>query len=178
MPVLQRLDVGAAPTVVLFALPHWPFTAVAVARGAVHCAVVPPPAPAQLQVNGPLPVTSDASPVVQRLPVGMLVTLVPLAEPQAPLIATIMTPELDPLLDVLPDELPVTPPLDELPELPVAPELEPVTPELEVLLPDELELPLEVLPEPEPVVPLLEEVPPLELDPVTPELDPPDELPP
>ena len=35
-----------------------------------------------------------------------------------------------------------------------------------------------VLPEPEPVVPLLEEVPPPELDPVTPELEPLDELPP
>jgi hypothetical protein len=242
VPDLHRLEVGAALTVELLAEPQIPLAAVDACRDAAHCAVAPPPDPAQLQVNGPLPVTSDAVPDVHRLPVGKLVTLVPLTEPHAPLIATTTTPELEPLLDVLPEklpelEVPVTPPPDELvllpdelplavlpdelPELlPATPELEPdelepVTPELElmvvpplddvlpeVLPPDELplgvlteglpelpvtpelELPVaplldEVLLELEFVLPLLlEEVLPLELDPVTPELEPLEELPP
>jgi hypothetical protein len=175
VPELHRLEIGAALTVVLLAEPQMPFTAVVVAMDAEHCAEVPPPDPAQLQLNGPLPETSDAVPVVHRLPVGMLLTLVPLTDPQAPLTTTTTTPELEPLLDMLPDELPelelpVTLPPD---ELPVAPELEPpVVPLLDEVLPEVL------LPELAPVVPLLEDVLlPLELDPATPELEPPEELP-
>jgi hypothetical protein len=41
--------------------------------------------PVQLQLQGPVPVTVDDMPVVQRLVVGIDVTDVLLAEPQAPL---------------------------------------------------------------------------------------------
>ena len=151
MPELQRPVVGALLTVELFAEPHTPLTAVTFSD-AEHWADVPPPVPLQFQLNGPLPVTNDAVPAVHRLPVGMLVTVVLLAEPQAPLTG-VTTPLLEPLL--------------EEPELEL-PELDPVTPELE-LLPDELELPLEVLEPPDELDPV---VPELEL-PVTPELEPP-----
>ena len=87
VPVLHRLEVGAVATVVPLALPHTPFTGAGV-FAAEHCAVVPPFDPAQLHVHGPVPVTTEAVPVEQRLVVGMLLTVVPLALPQTPLIAT------------------------------------------------------------------------------------------
>ncbi|MCB2050565.1 MAG: hypothetical protein KDE63_03960 [Novosphingobium sp.] len=43
------------------------------------------PLPLQLQFHGPVPDTADAVPVEQRLEVGALETVVPLAEPQTPL---------------------------------------------------------------------------------------------
>ena len=46
---------------------------------------VPPLVPWQLQSQGPLPVTLDAVPVVQRLIVGCSVRFCPSEEPQAPL---------------------------------------------------------------------------------------------
>jgi hypothetical protein len=48
---------------------------------------VPPFDPAQVQLHGPLPVTLEAVPKVQRLVVGIDETVVPLADPQEPLIA-------------------------------------------------------------------------------------------
>ena len=47
--------------------------------------MAPPPEPAQLQVHGPLPLTVDAVPAVQRLAVGVLVRSAPFEEPHAPL---------------------------------------------------------------------------------------------
>lgn len=38
---------------------------------ALQLAVVPPPIPAQVQVHGPVPVTADGVPAVQRLVVGI-----------------------------------------------------------------------------------------------------------
>ena len=58
---------------------------VKVSMFAEQLAVVPPFDPAQLQFQGPLPVTADAVPVVQRLDDGAMVTVVPLAMPQEPL---------------------------------------------------------------------------------------------
>ena len=48
-------------------------------------AVVPPPLPLQLQLKEPLPVTVDGVPVIQRLLVGMVATVIPLLVPQVPL---------------------------------------------------------------------------------------------
>ena len=53
--------------------------------GAEHDAVLPPLLPAQLQFHGPLPVTVDAVPAVQRLPVGAVLAATPFALPHAPL---------------------------------------------------------------------------------------------
>ena len=52
---------------------------------AEQLAVVPPFEPAQLQVQGPEPLTELAVPVVQRSVVGALVRVVLLAGPQVPL---------------------------------------------------------------------------------------------
>ena len=53
---------------------------------AEQVAVVPPFNPAQLQFQGPVPVTLDAVPIVQRLDDGTMVTVVLLALPQVPLV--------------------------------------------------------------------------------------------
>ena len=53
---------------------------------AEQLAVVPPFDPAQLQVQGPEPVTALAVPVVQRSVVGALVRVVLFAGPQVPFI--------------------------------------------------------------------------------------------
>jgi hypothetical protein len=51
--------------------------------------VVPPPEPAQLQNHGPVPVTAEAVPTLQRFVfVGTLVTS-PFAEPHWPLTAAV-----------------------------------------------------------------------------------------
>lgn len=47
----------------------------------------PPPDPAQVQFQGPEPLTEDAEPDEHRLLLGMVETVVPFAEPQAPLTA-------------------------------------------------------------------------------------------
>jgi hypothetical protein len=70
VPELHRLVVGAAPTVVLLAAPQAPLTTVVTLRVDMHCAVVPPFVPAQFQLNGPLPLTLDAVPLLQRLVAG------------------------------------------------------------------------------------------------------------
>ena len=49
-------------------------------------AFVPPLLPAQVQFHGPLPVTVDAVPVVQRLVVGVLIKVPELLLPHTPLI--------------------------------------------------------------------------------------------
>jgi hypothetical protein len=52
---------------------------------AMHCAVVPPLLPLQLQSHGPLPETADAVPALHRPVVGLLLRLSPFADPHAPL---------------------------------------------------------------------------------------------
>ena len=50
-------------------------------QGAEHGAVVPPLLPVQLQLHGPLPLTIEANPVLQRLVVGALLIATPFDEP-------------------------------------------------------------------------------------------------
>jgi hypothetical protein len=57
------------------------------ARLAEQLAVVPPLEPPQLHVHGPKPATDDAVPVEQRLAEGADDTVVPFADPHAPLTA-------------------------------------------------------------------------------------------
>jgi len=83
-PALQRLAVGAVLTDAPFALPHAPFTGCG-GSSAEQLAVVPPLLPAQLHDHGPLPLTVDAVPALQRLAVGALVRLPPFEEPHVPL---------------------------------------------------------------------------------------------
>lgn len=64
-----------------------------VALLAEHEALEPPPEPLQVQFQGPEPVTALADPVEQRLAVGAELTVVPLAEPHAPLTATTLLAE-------------------------------------------------------------------------------------
>ena len=84
VPAVQRLAVGAVLTDAPFEEPHAPFTGGG-GSSAEQVAVVPPPLPAQLHDHGPLPLTVDAVPVVQRLAVGALVRLPPFEDPHAPL---------------------------------------------------------------------------------------------
>jgi hypothetical protein len=80
-------------TVPPFELPHAPFTGCVEATFvAEQVAVVPPLAPAQLHDHGPLPLTVDAVPVVQRFAVGALVRLPLFDEPHAPLTAVGVLP--------------------------------------------------------------------------------------
>ena len=91
VPALQRLVVGALVRVAPFEEPHVPFTpCVEATFSAEQVAVVPPLLPAQLHDQGPLPLTVDAVPVVQRLAVGALVRVAPFEEPHAPLTATVV----------------------------------------------------------------------------------------
>jgi hypothetical protein len=52
--------------------------------GAEQAAVPPPPEPLQVHAHGPLSLTAEAVPLVQRLDVGALLTATLLALPQAP----------------------------------------------------------------------------------------------
>ena len=49
-----------------------------------HEAVLPPLLPAQLHDHGPLPLTVEAVPAVQRLAVGAVLTVAPFEQPHAP----------------------------------------------------------------------------------------------
>jgi hypothetical protein len=82
-PVHKAPPEGAAPRLAPLAEPHAPLSS-AGAGCAEHCAVVPLLLPAQLHDHGPLPVTLDADPVLQRPVVGALLTVAPFDEPQAP----------------------------------------------------------------------------------------------
>lgn len=87
VPDVQRLVVGTDDTVVPLAAPHTPLTGggVTEASSAEQLAVVPPFEPAQLQFQGPVPVTVDDVPTMQRLADGADDTVVPLANPQTAL---------------------------------------------------------------------------------------------
>jgi hypothetical protein len=88
VPVLQRLALGFALTVAAFELPHAPLTGCAeVTFLAKQVTVVPPPLPAQVHAHGPLPLTVDAVPALQRGAVGALVRLPPFEGPHAPVTA-------------------------------------------------------------------------------------------
>ena len=53
---------------------------------ALQLAVVPPLIPAQVQIHGPVPVTAEGVPAVQRLVVGIEARVWPLELPQVPLV--------------------------------------------------------------------------------------------
>jgi hypothetical protein len=84
VPVVQRLAVGAAVRSAPLLLPQAPL--VAVTRLAEQLAVVPVLMPAQVQFHGPLPLTDDAVPALQRFVLGADVRLSPLLLPQEPLV--------------------------------------------------------------------------------------------
>ena len=81
VPVLQRFELGAVVKPCPFDEPHAPLTS----RLAEQFAVDPPFTPAHVQLHGPLPVTADAVPVLQRFELGALKRLCPFDEPHAPL---------------------------------------------------------------------------------------------
>jgi hypothetical protein len=78
----QRAEVGDEDAVDPFDRPHTPLTPL---RAAVHCAAVPPFDPAQVHVQGPLPLTAGVLPSPHRFVFGAEDIDVPPAEPQAPL---------------------------------------------------------------------------------------------
>jgi len=80
VPAAQSFDVGSERKLFPFAEPQAPFTL----RFAMHCAVVPFFDPAQVQVQGPLPVTTETLPELQRFDVGVFRKLSPFAEPHSP----------------------------------------------------------------------------------------------
>jgi hypothetical protein len=55
------------------------------ATGAEQDAFVPPLAPLHVQLHGPLPLTDDGVPALQRFADGLLEVATPLAEPHVPL---------------------------------------------------------------------------------------------
>ena len=68
MPLLQRLVVGADVILPLLDEPQAPLTTAS--TGAVQDVLVPPCVPAQVQFQGPEPLTVDALPRLQRPLVG------------------------------------------------------------------------------------------------------------
>jgi hypothetical protein len=82
-PVEHKYLVGFALIATPFAEPHDPL----ISSWAAQLAAEPPFDPAQVQANGPEPVTADAEPTLHRLAVGALATSVPFAEPHTPLIS-------------------------------------------------------------------------------------------
>lgn len=63
---------------------------VRVPRFAVQLAFVPPFVPLQLQLHGPLPLTAEAEPAVQRFVAGVVAKVLPSALPQAPFVGSIL----------------------------------------------------------------------------------------
>ena len=76
VPVVHKLVVGALAIVVPLAAPHAPSTTGALSL-APQAAVVPSLLPSQLQLQGPLPETAVAVPVLHKPVVGALATVVP-----------------------------------------------------------------------------------------------------
>jgi hypothetical protein len=112
-PVVQRLAVGALLRLAPLEEPHTPFTGLEAIFVAEQVAVVPPLLPAQLHAHGPLPLTGDAAPAMQRLAVGALARLAPFEEPHAPFTASssehdTVRPPLLPTQVQLQGPLPVT----------------------------------------------------------------------
>jgi len=94
VPALQSSVVGAVLVKAPFIEPHWPLAKVA---GAEQLAVVPSPAPAQVQSHGPVPVSVEAVPALHRLALGAIPAATPLAEPHAPLTAAIVKDAVAPV---------------------------------------------------------------------------------
>ncbi|MGC2526050.1 MAG: hypothetical protein WA417_25915 [Stellaceae bacterium] len=90
VPAEHRLLDGVEATSAPLALPQEPLTAV-LWSWAEHRAVTPPLAPAHSQDQGPLPETPEALPAEHRLLDGAEATSVPLALPQEPLTAALLT---------------------------------------------------------------------------------------
>src|SRR5208283_4248623 len=80
-PALQRFELGALVKPCPFDEPHAPLTS----RLAEQLAVDPPLDPAQDQFHGPVPVSAEAVPVLQRFELGAVVKPCPFDEPHAPL---------------------------------------------------------------------------------------------
>jgi hypothetical protein len=111
VPAVQRLVVGVVETVAPFALPQAPLTAAVLL--AEQLAVVPPFDPVHDHDQGPLPVIAVAVPVEQKLPLGAVETVVPLAVPQVPLtfkgaVQEAAVPPLDPEHDQVNGPVPLT----------------------------------------------------------------------
>ena len=83
VPAAQRFVVGMENAGTPLAEPQAPSTF----TGAKHETVAPPLEPAHCHVQGPEPITLEAVPVEQRLLVGAICMVNPLAAPQTPLIA-------------------------------------------------------------------------------------------
>jgi hypothetical protein len=84
-PALQRFVIGARVKLSSFAAPHAPFTMIF----AEQCAVAPPFDPAQVQVQGPFPVTIDGLPALHRPDEGFSDKFPLLEEPQTPITSTL-----------------------------------------------------------------------------------------
>ena len=83
VPDEQRFELGADVVPTPFADPHTAFTR----SGAEQDAFVPPFAPLQFHVHGPVPLTAVALPDEQRLELGALIVPTPFELPHAPLTA-------------------------------------------------------------------------------------------
>jgi hypothetical protein len=84
VPVPQKLVVGLLLAATPLALPHAPLTGDGGVSWAEQLAFVPLLEPAHDHVHGPVPLTVDAVPVLQRLVAGFEATMVPFAAPQTP----------------------------------------------------------------------------------------------
>ncbi len=87
LPDEHRFVLGAVDVLPPLAEPHTPSTR----TGAEQPAVVPPNAPVQLQLHGPVPVTDVAVPAEHRFVLGADVTPTPLADPQDPFTVALHT---------------------------------------------------------------------------------------
>jgi hypothetical protein len=83
VPALQSPVVGLVSNIPPFEVPHEAATAAVLLE--LQDAFVPPPAPLQVHVQGPVPLTAVAVPVLQNPVVGAVQAEPPLAEPQEPL---------------------------------------------------------------------------------------------
>jgi hypothetical protein len=80
VPALQRFAEGATKDACPFAEPQAPLTS----RFAEQPSVAPPFDPAQVQFQGPVPVTPEGVPALQRFAEGVVKEPCPFAESQAP----------------------------------------------------------------------------------------------
>ena len=87
LPDEHRFVLGATDVLPPLDEPHTPSTR----NGAEQLAVVPPYAPVQLQLHGPVPVTDVAVPAEHRFVLGAENTPTPLADPQLPLTVALHT---------------------------------------------------------------------------------------
>src|SRR5208283_341863 len=76
VPALQRFEVGALNKLCPFDEPHAPLTS----RLAEQFAGDPPFDPAQVQFHGPVPVSAEAVPALQRFELGAVVKPCPFDE--------------------------------------------------------------------------------------------------